>query len=242
MNQISDAFEDLAHGLRILLESHIHAHRGLLKVDRAEAVGNIENALGGALNAFSSLYDAMVKADISAALNWYTTPELATILVLRNARHHNHARKIRTMYSYYSQEVEKISSMGMCILVGFKPDEESAKTFEVYQSWGDLKTLFGMSRKETTVREETAKLVRDYLGADKFAQYAAGYELTEDCVFFNTVPLLVNAGIKVAPFIKDHVNARSMEARTYLSMFDGEVGPADTLTHEVACGSIALMP
>ena len=198
MSQISDAFEDLAHGLRILMEANYNAQSGLLQVDRAEAVGNIENALGGVLNAFSSLYDAMDKADMSRVLNWYTTPELATILVLRNARHHNHARKIRTMYSYYAQEAKKIGSMEMYILVDFKPEAEDATTFDAYQSWADLKTLFAVPRKETFIREKTEKLVREYLRTGKFAQYAARYDLTEDRVFFNTVPLLVNAVSKVS--------------------------------------------
>lgn len=62
MSQITDAFEDLSHALRILLEADDRAHRqGLLQIDRAEAVGNIDTALGAVLNAFHSLYDAQEK-------------------------------------------------------------------------------------------------------------------------------------------------------------------------------------
>lgn len=93
MNEISDAFESLAHALRVLLEADWHAKvGGLLEVDRAEAVGNIEAALAGVLNAFHSLYDAINKST-DVAIEWYANPELAMILVLRNARHHNHAKK-----------------------------------------------------------------------------------------------------------------------------------------------------
>ena len=66
---IEHAFEELAQGLRVLLEADFKANRGgLLLVDRAEAVGNIENALSSVLNAFHSLYDAIEK-------NW----ELSTL-------------------------------------------------------------------------------------------------------------------------------------------------------------------
>ena len=56
---IDYAYDDLAHGLRVLLEAHIHANHGLLVTDRAEAVGNIETSLSAVLNAFHSLYDAI---------------------------------------------------------------------------------------------------------------------------------------------------------------------------------------
>ena len=42
INEITDAFEDLSHALRVLLEADIRAHRqGLIQIDRAEAVGSI---------------------------------------------------------------------------------------------------------------------------------------------------------------------------------------------------------
>ena len=67
MTTISDAFEDLSHALRVLLEAHLRANGGLLQIDRAEAVGNIEAGLSGVLNAFHSLYDATdVPPDLSS--------------------------------------------------------------------------------------------------------------------------------------------------------------------------------
>lgn len=242
MTHISDAFEDLAHGLRILLEADYHARAGLLRVDRAEAVGNIENALAGVLNAFSSLYDSMAKEGMAKVVDWYKTPELATILVLRNARHHNHARKIRTLYSYYAQEARKMGSMETYILVDYPAEEDGADTFDVYLSWADLKSLFAMPRKVTLIREETEGIIRQYIGTEKFATYARSYELKEERVFFNVIPLLVNAGVKLVPHLKGKVTPRSTESETYLTMFDGLILPASTSNHEVACGPIALMP
>ena len=113
--------------------------RAFLQLDRAEAVGNIETALAAVLNTFHSLYDAMGKEGHGDLVDWYKTPELATVLVLRNARHHNQANKIRTMYSYYTQEAEKIGRMEMYILVDFPATEDDADTFDVYISWADLK-------------------------------------------------------------------------------------------------------
>jgi hypothetical protein len=83
VSEVSESFEDLSHALRVLLEAHLRAYRqGLLQVDRAEAVGNIETGLASVLNGFHSLFDALSKGDVAGLVNWYRTPELATILVV----------------------------------------------------------------------------------------------------------------------------------------------------------------
>lgn len=242
MSLITDAFEDLSHALRVLLEADARANRqGLLQLDRAEAVGNIETALAAVMNAFHSLYDAMGKEGHGGLIDWYKTPELATVLTLRNARHHNQAKKVRTMYSYYAQEAAKIGRMEMYILVDFPATEEGADTFDVYISWADLKTLLSLPAAETRIRDAAAQSIRAYLGSSKFPEYATHYELDEERVFFNVVPIFVNAAVKIVPLIKHLVSPRSMEGETYLRLFQ-HVSPADTQNHEVNCGPIALMP
>lgn len=241
MDAMTDAFEDLSHALRVLLEAHLKAAQGLLLIDRAEAVGNIENALGSVLNAFHSLYDAMEKSGHGSLVDWYGTPELATVLVLRNARHHNQARKIRTLYSYYLQTAKIVGRTEIFTLVDFPAGEEGADTFDVYLSWEDLKHLFSIPVSETRIRAQTAQLIRQYLGASKFSEYAENDGLTEDRVFFNVVPLVVNAATKLTPCILDLIEPRSMEAKVYLSLFKDLI-PSDTTNPEVMSGPIAYMP
>ena len=242
MNEITDAFEDLSHALRVLLEANIRAHRhGLIQIDRAEAVGNIETALASVLNAFHSLYDATEKLGSAVSIDWYGLPELATILILRNARHHNHAKKVRTLYSYYVQEADHIGSMEMYVLLDFPAIEEGADTFEVYLSWADLNELLKLPQQVTRIRPKTEQSVRAYLNARRFKHYAEEHDLEETRVFFNLVPLIVNAAITLIPQIKDVIEPRSMESETYLTLFQN-VKPADTKNHKVECGPIALMP
>lgn len=242
MTFVTDAFEDLSHSLRVLLEADARANReGLMYVDRAEAVGNIESALASVLNSFHSLHDAVQKTGHGGLIDWYETPELAMVLVLRNARHHNHARKVRTMYSYYVEEAEKIGNLEMYILVDFPAGEDGADTFDVYLSWADLRSLLAMSKRETRIRPEVTESIHAYLATHKYRQYAEYYELYEDRVFVNVVPLLVNAAAKVIPLIKPLVTPRSTESKVYLSLFEDMV-PADTHNHDVNCGPIAIPP
>lgn len=127
------------------------------------------------------------------------------------------------------------------VTLGRNTQEDGADTFDVYISWADLKTLLALPAQTTRIREPAAQAIRTYLGTAKFQGYAAHYELEEERVFFNVVPLFVNAAAKLVPLIKHLVSPRSMEGKTYLTLFQ-HVLPADTTNHEVNCGPIALMP
>lgn len=241
MSQIDDAFEDLSHALRVLGEAQWKAQGGLLQIDRAEAVGNIETGLAAVLNSFHSLYDAMGKEAGGQRVNWYKTPALATVLVLRNARHHNQAKKIRTMYTYYIQEAAKIGAMERYVLVGFPCREEGATTHEVYLSWADLKFLFTLPPEESRIQRSLALSIQEYLNSSRFKKYAEHYELEENRVFFNVVPLIVNAAATVVPLINDLITPKSTESKTFFALFQ-DMLLANTTEHEVDCGPIALMP
>ncbi len=76
---IEHSFEELAQSLRVLLEANWRVNqRGLMLVDRAEAVGNIETAVTSVLNAFHSLYDAIKKQLGEQPINWYNTGDLGS--------------------------------------------------------------------------------------------------------------------------------------------------------------------
>ena len=153
---IENVFEGIAQSLRILLEADFRAnHQGLLFVDRGEAVGNIETALSSVLNAFHSLYDVMGKQLGNNSIDWYRTGSLATILAIRNARHHNIANSIRTLYTYHTQEAERLDQMVQYVYVNFPFSEKGADTFDVYMSWADLHQLLNLPKSETRIRPDT---------------------------------------------------------------------------------------
>lgn len=233
---INNSFEELCQALRVVLEAHTRAHRGnLLQVDRAEAVGNIEIGHSAVLNAFHSLYDAIHKIELSEKLNWYDCGELATVLAIRNARHHNHANKIRTQYTYHVQEAFKPTKMVSYVLVDFPSPDPTADTFDLYLSWADMMTLFALPEKQTRLRERTKSVIRQYLGSDKFASYAEHFDMPEKRVFFNAPPLFVNAAAKIVPIIATNIKPASTEAEFFLDHFS-TVEPAQTDKPVVDCG------
>lgn len=237
---IEYAFEELAQSLRVQLEANYKANQGgLLLVDRAEAVGNIENALSSVLNAFHSLYDAIEKQLGSNPINWYRSGPLAIILAIRNARHHNKANRIRTLYTYHTHEAQHIQHMEQYILVDFVTPDEGADTFDVFLSWSDLKFLLDMPTKESRVRQPTSSAIFEYLDTEKFPEYSSYYGLEESRVFFNIVPLFVNAAATIVPLIKQYCGSESIESKFFLDHFSTVVH-ADTKQHDVSCGPFFL--
>ncbi len=235
---IAIAFEDLAQSLRVLLEAYHRAEaQGLLQVDRPEAVGNIETGLSSVLNAFHSLYDAIEKQLGVQPVDWYGTPELALLLALRNARHHNKANKIRTLYTYHAHESTRPNDVSEYVLVDFPLSEEGGDTFDVFLSWIDLDAFLNMS--DNRLRRGVPDAIRQYLRSQLFAGYATQHELDESRVFFNITPLIVNGALAIVPHIHGHLRPLSTESEFFAEHFK-TVGQAATSTHEVTCGSVSL--
>jgi hypothetical protein len=238
--EISNVFEDLSQSLRVLLESHYKTHvQGLINVDRAEAVGNVEVALTSVLNSFHSLSDA-TKKEKSLDINWYGTPELAFVLAIRNARHHNLSNKISPLYNFHVQESEDPGRLSQYILVDFPSNEEGGDTFEVYLSWKDIESLLNLPQKVTHFRPEMSEAIRQYLNTEQFKEYGDYYQLSTDRIFINVVPLLVNAGLAIVPKIANLVKASSTESEYFLWHFQN-IEKAETKKHEVNCGPIATI-
>lgn len=234
------AFEDLAQSLRVLLEADYRANRdGLLFVDRAEAVGNIETALSSVLNAFHSLYDAVEKQLGAQPVDWYKTGPLAVVLAVRNARHHNKANRIRSLYTYHAQEAERLTQMEQYVLVDFPATEEGADTFDVYVSWADLNVLLNLPREESRMGTATCEAIRGYLGSHKFKEYADHFDQPESKVFINIVPLLVSAAGTIVPHIREHLSGNSTESKFFAWHFSS-LDQANTQKSEVNCGPFVL--
>ncbi len=237
---IEHAFEEFAQSLRISLEASFNANQGgLLMVDRAEAVGNIENAFTSMLNAFHSLYDATEKQLRASTIDWYGTEALAIILAIRNARHHNKANKIRTLYTYHTQEAERLQHMEQYVFVDFTIDDEGADTYDLYISWYDLNLFLDLPEKESRIKPDTCNSIKEYINASKFIEYANYYELPESKVFINVIPLIVNAAATVVPSIKTHCKGNSTESEFFSDHFSTVIH-ADTKNHEFTCGPFVL--
>lgn len=228
---LTHSFEDLSQTYRILAESHLKLNQ-LICIDRPEAVGTIETAINAKLNAFHNLYDLMIQ-ELGNPVDWYDTPELCTILAVRNARHHNIAKRIRSIWNYHNQESRSPTETKRYLYVNFPSadKDDGGNFFDIPLSWSDIDLLLNMPRSQSRIRSTAKELIRNYLNADSYEAEAGTVGLTKHEVFINFVPLFLNAGISLYPYIKDHVQPNSVESKFFLSYWE-IMGPADTQNYE----------
>lgn len=228
---LTHSFEDLAQTFRVMLESD-WKFKQLISVDRPEAVGTLETAINAKLNAFHNLYDLMLQ-ELGNPIDWYLTPQLCVILAIRNARHHNKANRIRSIYNFHVQTCDSPQDKKQYLYVDFpaNPEEDGGDFFDVPLSWSDLDLFLSLPRNESRLRPEARDLVRAYVNADVLEAEAEKVGISKAQIFFNFVPLTLNAGIALQPYIKDHVIPDSVESKSFLDLF-GSIGAAVTTSHE----------
>jgi hypothetical protein len=125
------------------------------------------------------------------------------------------------------------------VLVDFPAGEEGAGTFGVYLSWGDFESFLNLPQKERRLHDRACVEIRAYLGADKFGGYAQHYGLSIQKLFFNVVPLFVNAAATIVPLIKIHIQGSSTESTAFADHFS-TVQMSDTRNPDVRCGPFVL--
>ena len=131
---ISERFEDFAQSLRVFGEQKLRFER-LFLIDAMEAVGNVEHAMKGQLDAFHSLYDAAaVNPDVD--FNFYANPLCCFVLQYRNAKHHNHAHGIRSVYRYARDNGEEEPYLLVSYPAG--PGEEGGDFIDHHISWSNF--------------------------------------------------------------------------------------------------------
>ncbi len=233
---LTHSFEDLAQTFRVLLESNLKFH-ALMPVDTAEAIGTLETAINAKLNAFHNLYDLMGKNEISP--NWYEVPELCTVLAIRNARHHNKANRIRNLYNFHRYTAPSPTKPEKYFYVDFPapPEEKGGDCFNVPLSWSDLDQFLSLPKRESHMWPKSAAAVREYLNFAAIEAESVRAGIPKERIFFNLVPLALNAGIALQEHVRPYVKADSTEASYFLHHFK-TVCPALTKNHEY--GTIEL--
>lgn len=234
---LTHSFEDLAQSFRVIAEVHFETAR-LMEIDKAEAIGNIETALNAQLNSFHNLYDLMSR-ELPNGINWYETPELLTILAIRNARHHNKANRIRSLYNYHRQTAQPQTTVKKYFYVDFPapPEEEGGDCFDLPISWFDIDQFLSLPKAESKLQEVASQRIKAYLNAPEIEASATKARVAKEDIFINFIPLALNAGIALQPHAINHVQPDSVEARYFLEHF-GSVAPALTTQHE--CRPIAF--
>jgi hypothetical protein len=216
---ISDRFETLAQAFRVFFEQDLR-FRHLFLIDAPEAVGNIDHAIDGILNAFHGLYDT-TKVEASDAFDFYGDPLCAFVLRLRNARHHNQANGVRSIYRHARVEDRPVDYLLVSFAAG--QGEEGGSFAEHYISWSDILTILALQPEKYAASIAAG---RDAIGAEKFETWCAANGYSDPQIFINLIPVLSAAGSAFSGSLAKYIRPQSVEAEAFLNIFQN-VEPAD---------------
>lgn len=207
---ISDRFETLAQSFRVFAEQQFRFHP-LLLVDAPEAVGNLDHAIDGILNAFHGLFDD-AKNEAKDAFNFYDDPLCAFVLRLRNARHHNQANGLRNIYRRARYQDPPVNYL----LVDFAAREDGGSYGEYYVAWADVLAIHVVQPEKYA---ESIARGRQAIHADEFEAWCADQGYGDAQIFVNLIPILAAACASCMVALKEFVDPQSVEADAFLRIF-----------------------
>lgn len=186
---------------------------GLFLVDPPEAVGNLDHAVDGILNAFHGLYDA-VNAEAKGAFDFYANPIAGFVLWVRNARHHNKANRVRSVYRCARTEENETNYILVDFAAGEK--EEGGAFAEHYVSWKDICLIFEAQSQKYPASVEA---YRAGLSADEMEAWCKDHGYSERQIYVNLIPILAAAGSACTGAIANYITPESVEAEAFLNIF-----------------------
>lgn len=216
---ISGRFESLAQAFRVFSEQSLRFQH-LFLIDAPEAVGNLDHAIDGILNSFHSLYDA-VKIEANEAFNFYDDPLCAFVLRLRNARHHNQANGVRSIY----RRARIVERQIDYLLINFAAAEaeEGGAFAEYYISWEDVLAALALEAHKYTASVTAG---REAIKAELFELWCAEHGYSQRQMFVNLIPVLSAAGSACIGPLAKFIEPQSVEAEAFLRIFQ-TVKPAN---------------
>lgn len=209
---ISDRFETLAQAFRVFAEQQIR-FRPLFMIDAPEAVGNLDHAIDGILNGLHGLHEA-VKLEAKDAFDFYGNPICAFVLRLRNARHHNHANRVRSIYRRARDEQPPVNYLLVSFAAG--PGEEGGRFGEYHVAWSDVLAVLALEPKKYAASVAAG---RDSIGAEIFEAWCAENGYSNDQIFINLIPILSAAGSACAEPLAKYIRPESVEGEAFLNIF-----------------------
>jgi hypothetical protein len=218
LNVLSQQFDSFSHSLRFHLEQNFDFFE-TFDYDQDEAVGNLEQSFNGILNAFHSLYDSARHYESKVGkIDFYNISEIAPILAIRNSRHHQAVRPIDGMYQDMRKRYGKYISDYPIALVKF--EENGGRFIEYYLSAQNFIDYLALPNKDNHLSQSSIKNIYEYIPLARIIDDVQQSVEDKNNVFVNAIPMIINAGIRLYPFIRQHVKPLSVESEHFCFHFE----------------------
>lgn len=224
---IEGAISNLANSMRIFGEATLH-FPGIFKVDREEAIDNVDRAFEMKLETFHTLYD--VSKDL---FPYFDHADTSLLIAIRNAIHHrNHPLFSTLNHRLHIQDGLQRWGGASFLLASHPTTHGGAIMMSHYVRLDDLDSrldpavgspfldTFGNNSRA----EKRFKLINEGLALPNIRERASRERYPSHQVYLDLLPVFVSAVCKVFKAMKAaNVGFIGFDAATYLGPFTSEI-------------------
>lgn len=217
----------LANNMRIYAEAQMR-FGALFKVDREEAINNVDRAFEAKLEALHTLHD-VTKPD----LPWFDFGDTLLLIAMRNAIHHRNHPLFRSLNSVLWLEREPTKWVGAAFLLArHRIEDDPPALMEHHFKLDDFRFRLDPDASsphlDTFVNHAMArrryKLVAGDLSFTKIYQVGLRNRFPTDQVYLDVIPVFVSAVCRIFKALHAlGIEFKGFDATVYLEPFTSEI-------------------
>lgn len=223
---IEAAISTLANTMRLYVESHMRFGQ-LFKVDREEAINNMDRAFEAKLEAFHTFYDVT-----RALFGFFDHGDTALLIAVRNAIHHRDHPLFRSLNSRLFLN-NGLHLEGASFLQASYPTLHGAPIrMNHYVKLEDISARldpkFASPHLEAMVKTEKVErrfaLINQDLALEKIRAYGSNQRFPVDHIYVDLMPVFTSAVCRVFKAMKAiGIAFKGFDAETYMVPFTTEI-------------------
>ncbi|GAA0591459.1 hypothetical protein GCM10009416_32350 [Craurococcus roseus] len=224
---VEEAISILANTMRLHAESQMR-FGNLFKVDREEAINNLDRAFEAKLEAFHTLYDVS-----KTIFSYFDHGDTALLIAVRNAIHHRNHPLFRSLYSRLFFDGDASRWLGASFLLASYPTlHGSPIRMSHYVRLDDLDARLDPTLVspylDASLKGDKAKqrfmLIERQLGLAAIRQKGFSEHYPENQIYLDLVPVFTSAACRTFKAMKAAgITFKGFDAGVYLQLFTSEI-------------------
>lgn len=226
MEIIQQAIKKLSNSMRIYVETHLN-FQSLVRVDKEEAIDNLDRAFESKLEAFHSLYDVSKER-----LDYFAHADTASLIMVRNAIHHRDHLLFRSWNQEMALDEGFRKHLGAEFLLVDYPTQRAPSKMRYFYKIEDfyhrIDDAMASPYLERMMGPAKRRKLLDQINSDLFFSEirrraeSKRYPLKQ--VYVNAIPIFVSATCRVFSSLKDAgIEFKGFDAKAYEEPFTNEL-------------------